>query len=158
MAQSNPTVKQATLTRDFDAPRDLIFAAWTEPEHFAQWCGPQGFSVPVVEMDVRTGGTFRIEMKSPDGSTYPTKGTFTDVTPPERLVMIDIGMEGPDGTSMMELQYTVTFEDLGGKTRLTLTIDVLKAAPEFENVLEGAQMGFTQAFEKLEAHLESAAG
>ena len=138
--------KQLVMTREFDAPRELVFAAWTEPEHFGQWWGPHGFSVPNVEMDLRPGGEFKIEMRSPDGSTYPSSGTFKEIVPSERLVMIE-------GNPMMELEYTVTFEDVDGKTRLTLTVEIVQGAEQHENALEGASMGFTQAFEKLEAHL-----
>ena len=67
--------REVTLTRIFDAPRTLVFAMWTDPRHVAQWWGPQGFSNPVCEMDVRSGGALRIVMRAPDGVDYPMRGS-----------------------------------------------------------------------------------
>src|ERR1700722_7233031 len=74
------------LTRLFDAPRDLVFKAWTDPKHLAQWFGPHGFTNPVCEVDLRPGGIWRHVMRGPDGNDYPMISIFQEVLPPERLV------------------------------------------------------------------------
>src|SRR5579872_6853405 len=81
-------VRELTITRVFDAPRALVFKAWTDPKHLAQWWGPHTFTNPVCELDVRTGGAFRIVMRGPDGAEHPARGVYGEVKPPERLVMI----------------------------------------------------------------------
>lgn len=81
-------VATVVLTRTFDAPRPLVFRAWTEPEHLAQWWGPHGFTNPVCEADARPGGALLIHMAFPDGVTVsPMSGTFIEVTPFERIVL-----------------------------------------------------------------------
>ena len=84
MAQANSTSREPdertiVITRVFDAPRDLVFKAWTDPKHVAQWWGPQGFTNPLCEMDLRVGGVFRVHMRGPDGVTYPCKGVYREV-------------------------------------------------------------------------------
>src|SRR5438874_12824597 len=74
------------LTRVFDAPRELVFRTWTDPQHVEQWWGPHGFSNPVMEWDARPGGAIRNHMRGPDGTIYPSRGEFLEVVPPERLV------------------------------------------------------------------------
>src|SRR6266576_3421118 len=68
------------LTRVFDAPRELVFKAWTDTKHMAQWWGPNGFTNPVCELDARAGGAIRIDMRAPDGAVYPMKGVFEEIT------------------------------------------------------------------------------
>ena len=90
-----------TIRRTFDAPRALVWRAWTDPKMMAQWFGPRMFTTPVCELDVRVGGALRIVMRGPDGSEYPMKGIFTEVVPEERLVFTNIPTDGerqsPDG-------------------------------------------------------------
>ena len=83
------------ITREFDAPRELVFSAWTEPRLLAQWWGPPPFTAPVCEMDARVGGVYRVVMRSPEGVDYPITGVFREVTPPERLVMTQNVSEHP---------------------------------------------------------------
>ena len=77
-----PMTREVTLTRIIDAPRALVWAAWTEPKHMAQWWGPHQFTNPVCEMDVRPGGKMLIHMKAPDGTVYPMPAIFTEVVKP----------------------------------------------------------------------------
>jgi len=82
LAQSAPYGERTvTLTRMLDAPRDLVWRAWTDPKHLAHWFGPKGFTSSVPELDVRVGGSLRIVMHGPDGNDYPMKGVFSDVKP-----------------------------------------------------------------------------
>ncbi len=107
------------LTRVFDAPRELVFKAWTDPEHAAHWWGPQGMAVTIIQMDVRPGGVWSRRMRAPDGAEYWPRGVYKEVVPPERLAFtyVTADIHGKPGH---ETLVTLTFEELGAKTRLTL--------------------------------------
>ena len=107
-----------TLLRVFDAPRELVWKAWTDPKMMAQWFGPRGFTNPVCELDVRVGGSLLIVMRGPDGQDYPMKGEFREVVAPERLIFTNIATDH-DGNHLLEGETTVTFTEKGGKTTLT---------------------------------------
>src|SRR3974377_2327336 len=92
--------REITITRVFNAPRALVFKAWTDAAELAQWWGPKGFTNPVCELDVRVGGVIRIHMRSPDGSVYPMKGEFREIVPPERLVFPQIPVGGAGITTL----------------------------------------------------------
>ena len=111
--------REITITRVFDAPRALVFKAWTDAAQLAQWWGPKGFTNPVCEVDLRIGGAIRIDMRSPDGHVYPMRGEFREIVPPERLVFTNIAVDGSD-KPIIEGLTTVTFAERGGKTTLTL--------------------------------------
>jgi uncharacterized protein YndB with AHSA1/START domain len=108
-----PIDREFTITRVFDAPRELVWKAWTDPDEVARWYGPRGISTPRsrITMDVRAGGTFELTMvDDADGAEYPSGGTFLDVEEPERLVWRDRDID---------LLVTITFVDLGGRTEMT---------------------------------------
>ena len=146
-------VREISITRIFDAPRDLVWRAWTEAEQLARWFMPHGFTVPECEMDLRPGGTFRMTVRAPDGSESPTGGEFKEIDPPQRLVFTTTGFDGPDGVPMLEVLNTATFADLGDKTELTLHAVVTKASPEMAAPLAGMEEGWLQSFEKLDGLL-----
>ena len=77
--------RELIITRVFDAPRDLVFKAWTEPERLAQWWGPEGFALPFLELDMRPGGAWRACMRGPDGTNFWQHGVCRELVPPERL-------------------------------------------------------------------------
>jgi uncharacterized protein YndB with AHSA1/START domain len=141
--------KELVITRLFDAPRELVFKAWTEPERVAQWWGPHGFTSPVCELDVRPGGAMLIHMRGPDGDVYPMRGVFHEIVAPERLVFTTRTLEDKAGNPQLEVLHTITFTDLGGKTRLTLQARVVKSTPEVAGVLAGMEEGWVQALERL---------
>ena len=141
------------LTRVFDAPRELVFKVWTDTRHMAQWWGPNGFTNPVCELDVRPGGAIRIDMRAPNGVVYPMKGVFEEIVEPERLVFISSALD-EKGNSMFDILNTVTFADQGGKTSLTLQVRVIKATAIAPQYLKGMEMGWTQSLDRLGAHLE----
>jgi len=85
-AAAKAAEREIVMTRVFDAPRELVFQAWTDPMHVAQWWGPEGFSTTIHEMDVRPGGVWRLTMHGPDGRDYKNKMVFLEVARPERLV------------------------------------------------------------------------
>jgi uncharacterized protein YndB with AHSA1/START domain len=86
--------RELVITRVFDAPRELVWKAWTDPKHIAQWWGPKGFTTRVEQMDFRPGGIWRYVMCSPDGTEYPVNGVFREVVPSERIVATDEFDEG----------------------------------------------------------------
>jgi uncharacterized protein YndB with AHSA1/START domain len=140
--------REVNLTRTFDAPRDLVFRAWTDPKHLAQWWGPHGFTNPVCEADVRPGGAIRIDMRGPDGVVYPMTGTFHEVVAPERLVFTSVAV-GEGGKTLIKAMNTVTFAERDGKTTLTLNARVLELAPEFAANAAGMEEGWSQSLERL---------
>src|SRR5262245_63539620 len=86
--------REIVITRVFDAPRDLVWKVWTQPEHVARWWGPRGFTTTVTELDLRVGGRSRYVMKGPDGAEYPVCGVFREIVPFERIVTTDEFGEG----------------------------------------------------------------
>ena len=144
------------IVRVFDAPRALVWQAWTDPKMMAQWFGPRGFSSRVPELDVRVGGSLRIVMQGPDGNDYPMKGTFREVAAPERLVFSNIAIDN-EGKHLLEGLTTVTFAEHGGKTRMTLHTYAVGCVSVARQMLAGMEAGWTQSIDKLEELLESAA-
>jgi uncharacterized protein YndB with AHSA1/START domain len=153
MAKQNEYVKELTLTRSYDAPRERVWRAWTDAKLVAQWWGPDGFSAPVCEVDARPGGVILIHM-SGFGMLAPMKGVFQEVIEHERLVFTNNAyFEVPPVTPVIEGITTVTFEDLGGKTRVTVHTAALKMAPTAAQALEGMEPGWTQQLAKLATFL-----
>ncbi len=144
-----PDTPELVITRLFDAPRPLVYQAWTDPEHLAQWWGPKVFTNPLVEVDLRPGGIMRIHMADPDGVIYPMQATFREIIPPERLVFVSTAIEDDDGIPQLEVLNTVTFVALGNKTELTMRAVVLKAGPIALGALSGMEIGWTQSLDKL---------
>jgi uncharacterized protein YndB with AHSA1/START domain len=107
--------REIVVSRVFDAPRELVFDAWTDPEQVVQWWGPHGFTTTIQEMDVRPGGVWRFVMHSSDGTDYDNKVVFVEVVKPERLVYDHGGGEESD---IQQFHVTVTFVEEDGKTRL----------------------------------------
>lgn len=164
--------REFVITRVFDAPRRRVFKAWTDPKHMAQWWGPHGFTNPVCEMDVRPGGAHRIVMRSPEGVEYPIKGVYREVVEPERVVMTLDCSEHPDewqdlvnqnrrkgeGNPAGEMLSTVTFDELDGKTTLTIRIRFESVAVRDAMLKMGMTEGWSQSLERLAEHLADAAG
>lgn len=114
---TQPQERELSITRVFDAPRELVFAAWTEREHILRWLAPRGMSVTHAEGDLRPGGQWRSCIRKPDGTELRVGGRYHEIVPYERL-MFTHAWEGADGKPGHETLVTVHFEDLGGKTRM----------------------------------------
>jgi uncharacterized protein YndB with AHSA1/START domain len=114
-----PADRVLKIERVFDAPRTLVFDAWTKPEHMVNWFGPRGFKSTVLRSELRPGGSYRIHMLGPDGDHW-TQGIYREVVPPERLVMVGSWADAQGNPTRPETTLTLLFEDVGGKTRLTL--------------------------------------
>jgi uncharacterized protein YndB with AHSA1/START domain len=140
------TYREATIVRVFEAPREVVWRAWTEPEHVAAWWGPDGISTPLesIEMDVQPGGVFRLTMVAENGRQFPTEMVYHEVVPPERLVY---GWQAQRGLGAGIV--TVTFVDLGGRTELTNHF----AGYATDQIAVVAQVGTEQQLSKLERHL-----
>lgn len=154
-AMPEPTGRELVITRMIDAPRSLVFGAWTDAKHMARWWGPHGFTNPVCELDVRPGGAIRIVMRAPDGSEYPMTGVFHEIVEPERLVIATVVDDG-DGNRILEVHITVTFAETGGKTTLTLQARVVKATAAAAAMLAGMEAGWTQSLERLDRYVAKA--
>ncbi len=147
--------KELTLKRTFDAPRELVFKAWTDQNLMAKWWGPNGFTNPVCELDARPGGKILIVMRGPDffPGDFPTTGVFHEVDEPRRLVFTTRAFEDEKGNSQIENLNTVTFADVGGKTEITLHVVVVKSAPEAAAALDGQPLGWSQSLDRLAQEL-----
>jgi len=147
-AATKPGERELVITRVFDAPRALVFKAWTDPKHLAQWWGPKGFTNPVCEVDARVGGAWRIVMRSPDGVEYPGGGVYREIVEPERLVFTNIATD-TEGNPLLDGLTTVTFAEHGGKTKLTLQTRAVGLVSFAAQMLEGMEAGWTQSLERL---------
>jgi uncharacterized protein YndB with AHSA1/START domain len=141
-----------TTTRIFDAPREVVFQAWTDPKKLQRWWGPKGFTNPVCEVDVRPGGAIRIHMRAPDGTVYPMVGVFHEIVVPERLVFTSSALDG-NGHPLFEVLNTVTFAAEGGKTKLTVRASVSKVKGDAAPHLAGMEQGWSMALDRLAEEL-----
>jgi uncharacterized protein YndB with AHSA1/START domain len=155
------------LTRTVDAPRDVLFKVWIEADHFAQWFGPHGVEVPFCKIDARPGGVLHFCHRRSDGTEVWVKGAYREVVAPERLVF-DLGFVDADGRAAPPPMFpdwplgttmltTVTFEDLGGKTQLTVRQGFLPPEAAANDVVrrvrEGAQLGWGETLDRLAEHV-----
>jgi uncharacterized protein YndB with AHSA1/START domain len=147
-ATETPVQQELLLTRVFNAPRALVWQAWTDPKHLAQWWGPHNFTNPRCEVDVRAGGVIRIDMRGANGVTYPMSGVYLEVIAPERIVFTSGAMD-QTGKLMFEFLNTVTFAEKNGKTTLTLESRLMKATAEAKPYLSGHKAGWGQSLERL---------
>ena len=137
--------RELVISRILNAPRELVWKVWTDPEHLTKWWGPNGFTNTTREMDVRPGGMWRHTMHGPDGTDYPNEAVFTEVVKPERLVYVHTA---PKFTA------TVIFEEQYSKTKLTMSMVFETAAVRDLVVKEhGALEGQKQTITRLEEHL-----
>jgi uncharacterized protein YndB with AHSA1/START domain len=140
------------IVRVFDAPRELVFTAWTDPEHLVRWYGPTGFSASEVELDARPGGRWRAKMTDgADGSEHWSSGTYRVIDPPGRLVLT-FAWEDADGTRQYETVISIQFADLGGKTEMSFHQAPFRTRDE----CAGHRGGWLEAFDDLGAALEAA--
>ncbi len=142
--------RSVTITRVIAAPRDKVFKAWTDPKLLAQWWGPHHFDNPRCEIEARPGGKIHIDMRGPDGTVYPMTGTVHEVVAPARLVFTAIA-EDNGGNPHLESHTEVTFEDVGGKTKVTVVAKAKGFSPAAPQMLGGMEAGWTQSLEKLDA-------
>ena len=151
--------RQLTITREFAAPRQLVYDAFTQPDQIVKWWGPRGFTTTVTTMEVRPGGTWHYLMRSPEWGDAWGVATYQEVTPPERLVYTDAfsdesGAVNPD---LPVATNTVDFTEDDGRTTLTIRTDYA-SEEDLRKVLEmGVVEGISSQFERLDDLLSSAA-
>lgn len=143
--------KELHLTRIFDAPREVVFQAWTDAKQLARWWGPKGFTNPVCEIDPRPGGAINIHMHAPYGEVYPMGGIFHEITPPDRIVFTSKAFLDGKGNAELEVMNTITFAEHNGKTKLTLHAKVVKATPMTAQALSGMDQGWNESLDRLAA-------
>ena len=141
-----PVANELVMTRDIAAPRERVFAAWTDARQASRWWAPHDFTPLSCEMDVRPGGTWRRRMRGPGGAVFTKHGVYREVVAPERLAFTYI-TEDAAGIVDPETLVTVTFADLGGRTRLTLR----HAAFETDSARIDHQGGWSGALERFAA-------
>ena len=156
------------LTRVFDAPRELVWKAWTEAERLAHWWGPKGMDVQVRSFDLRPGGVFHYSMRTTNGQEWWGKFVYREISPPERLVFV-VSFADSDGTTLrapfsdewpLEVHSTVTLEERDGKTTLTLRGIPINANEAehaaFVGMFESMQQGWGGTLDQLETYLAAA--
>jgi uncharacterized protein YndB with AHSA1/START domain len=136
--------REIVATRIFDAPRELVFKAWTDPEHLAQWWGPTGFTNTFHEFDLRPGGRWRFVMHGPDGVNYKNENVFVEIVKPERIVF--------QHDAVPKFLVTVTFAEQAGQTKLTMHM-LFQSVADYDNVKGFAVEGNRQTLDRLEAQL-----
>lgn len=152
------------ITRVFEAPRELVWKAWTECERLMRWWGPKGFTAPFCTIDLRVGGVYRNAMRSPEGKDYWSTGPYREIVPLKRIVCTDSFADkegnivpathyGMSADYPLEMLVTVTFEEIEGKTKLTLR-HALGSVPASERDL--CQQGWSESFDKLAGELAKA--
>jgi uncharacterized protein YndB with AHSA1/START domain len=136
------------ISRTFGAPRDLVFKAWSSGEHIKRWFSPEGCTVPEAEIDFRPGGVIAVCMRLPNGEEHWSRGTFDEVSPPDRLVFSGGVTFG--GETKFSVHTIVTFEDDGAGTRMTVHQSYDIHDPAFLSAVEGATEGWRTTLDKLE--------
>jgi uncharacterized protein YndB with AHSA1/START domain len=169
-APSAAACREFVITRTFDAPRELVWRAFTEAEHLKHWWGPKGFKMLSCKLDLRPGGIFHYGMQAPDGSVMWGKWVFREIVAPERLTIVisfsdeNAGITRHPGAPVWpaEMLGTTTFTAQGRKTLLTTRTIAFNATEDerkaFEAGFEGMKQGFTGTFDQFEAYLGTLAG
>ncbi len=157
--------RELVITRVFDAPHELVWKAWTDPESVMRWWGPKNFTSPVSKIDLRVGGAYLNCMRSPEGKDFWSTGVYREIVPFKRLVLTDSFADekgnvvpashyGMEGDWPLELLVTVTFEETGGRTTMTLRHEGMPAG----QMSELAEAGWNESFDKLAGYLAKALG
>jgi uncharacterized protein YndB with AHSA1/START domain len=148
---TTPTDLELVVARVFDAPRGVVFTAWTNPEDLPHWMlGPPGWTMPVCEIDFRPGGAWRIVWRQPDGTEMEMRGGYREIVPPERIVSTESW-----GGKWPETRNTVTLSEEHGQTTLTLKILYPSKEARDAALQTGMKDGMAQSFNRLEEYLAS---
>ncbi len=150
--QTATNERQFTITRVFDAPREVVWQAWTDPDEAPAWWHPRGVATPreSVEFDLRPGGRYRYTMIAPDGTQYPTTGVYREITPPERLVMTWGSVGDPDESAPVLTIQLAEHGEGGRQTLMTFHVLGIDGVRGDDNVYDG----WDSAFDLLVEHLD----
>jgi uncharacterized protein YndB with AHSA1/START domain len=143
------TARELTITRLFDAPRELVFRCWTDPDHLAKWFGPAGCTAPSVTADAVDGGTWRICVRDSAGVDHWSSGVYVEVVAPQRLVF-SFHWDAEEGQEPEDTLVTIAFADRDGKTEMTFHQSGFVAGPSRDGHVEG----WREAFDDLATYLE----
>jgi uncharacterized protein YndB with AHSA1/START domain len=144
--------REISMTRLFNAPRRLVFEAFSKPEHVANWWGRRGSTLTVVEIDFRVGGAWRFVSKEADGNEYPFKGEFREIVTPEKIVQTFIFDVPP--YSEKAVIDTAVFTEEDGKTRVTTT-SLFESKEDRDGMIQsGMEEGATESYDRLAEYLE----
>jgi len=150
---ATPSEREIVMTRVFDAPRRLVFDAWTNPEHLPRWMlGPEGWTMPVCEIDLRPGGAWHFVWRRADGTEMEMRGVYREVTPPERLVSTESW-----GGDWPETLITLTLSEEGGRTTITQSILYPSREARDAALKTGMTDGVSMSFDRLAGYLASIA-
>jgi uncharacterized protein YndB with AHSA1/START domain len=150
---TTPSDREVVMTREVEAPRELVFDAWTKPEHVQQWMlGPSGWTMPVCEIDLRPGGEWHFVWGRADGTEMEMRGEYREVTPPVRLVSTESW-----GGDWPETINTVTLSEEDGKTTITQTVLYPSQEARDAALETGMKDGVSQSFDRLAEHVRNMA-
>ncbi len=167
MSVSSVSIKSFVISRTFEAPRELVWKAWTDREALAQWWGPKGCAIEVARLDVRPGGIFHYGIGMPDGSKIWGRFVYHEIEKPSRLVFVDSFSDEKGGITRaffsenfpLEILNVVTFTESGGKTTLRLEGNPINPTDEelaaFEGMHKSMEQGFGGTFDQLNDYLAS---
>jgi uncharacterized protein YndB with AHSA1/START domain len=153
--------KEFTISRTFNAPRDLVWKAWSDPASFGQWWGPKGCKIDVAKFEFRPGGLFHYGMKMPDGQIWWGRFVYRDISKPERIVFVNSFSDAAGGITRapfsaawpLEILNNLTFTEQGGKTTLALRGGPINPTDDeratFEGMFASMQQGFGGTFDQL---------
>ena len=164
-AEADANVKEFAISRVFDAPREAVFAAWTEEEHIKKWLGPSGFTIPVARINLVPGGIFHYCMRAPNGVEMWGKWVFQEIVPPERIVLVNTFSNKygnltrhpyvPDWP--LEVLTTTTLTETDGRTTVHLAWSPINASTTelktFDSMHEAMKQGWNGTFDQLAAYL-----
>lgn len=149
--------KQLTIVRMVNASPERVWQAWTDPKELTEWWGPDNVTIPECEVDLRVGGTFYIVMEAGEamgpykGTLWPMRAEFTEVVPQSKLsYTAKAWTEGHTEETMIDQTTDITFEEEGGRTKVTIVATILKTGPAAGMAVQGMEAGFTQQLDKLE--------
>jgi uncharacterized protein YndB with AHSA1/START domain len=142
---TTPTDREVVLTRVFDAPRQMVFDAFTKPELLKRWFGPRGWSLVVCEVDLKVGGEFRFVLRGPDGRDMGMRGVYREIAPPDRSVH----METFDDFPGAESQVTTVLVERDGKTTFTATVRYPSQEVRDAVIQSGMEHGAAESYDKL---------
>ncbi len=151
-AAAIPAERELVITRIFDAPRKVVYNAWADPEQMVKWLGPKGFTGKIIKMDARPGGSYRFYMRDPEGGDHWQQGVFREIVEFERIVQTYAWADAAGNPIRPETLLTVTFEDHGAKTKLTLR----QAVFESVTARDMHRGGWTSTLDRLEELLAQA--
>jgi uncharacterized protein YndB with AHSA1/START domain len=155
MTLTLPSDREIVLTRVFNAPRHLVFEAWTNPEHVKQWYGCSIMTLPICEIDLRVGGAYRYVMRAPDGADHTMRGVYREILPPDRLVYTEQYVA--PGFTSNEALVTVIFAEHDGMTTLTSTVLHQSREDRDGHLKSGMETGAAAVYDRLAEHLTAMA-